>query len=292
MSLLLAADPLTHVVQHTLVDLNEGGGFWALPIVSNHIIMQLVAAALLVFFLPKLVKMRAGTDEIGRLVPRGFGNAIEMICQMLRETIFRPNLGKYTDTFTPYLWSAFFFVWTCNLLGMIPLGDWFYFVPGHQIGGTSTGNIYITGTLAITTLFMVFYNGLRYHGLNYVKHFFMGPPGLNILIALLELMGLFFKTMALAVRLFANMIAGHVLLAVLLSFVGGAIAALGWGAGVLVGIAVMAFQVGINFLELLVAFLQAFIFTVLTAVFIGLAVNIGHQEHDEHAASEEAAASH
>lgn len=288
--LLAAGSPLKHVVQHTSVQLGEG--FWAFPIVSNHIIMQLLAAGLLAYFLPRLVRMRAGSDEIGQLVPRGFGNAIEMICHMLRETIFRPNLGRYTDIFTPYLWSAFFFVWTCNLLGMIPLSDWFYFVPEHQIGGTSTGNIWVTGALAISTLFMVIFNGLRYHSFGYIKHFFVGPPGLNIVIAVLEFAGLLFKTMALAVRLFANMIAGHVLLAVLLGFVGGAIAALGWGPGVLIGIAVMAFQVGINFLELLVAFLQAFIFTVLTTVFIGLAVNIDHDNHDSEHAGEELVPQH
>lgn len=287
---LAATDPLDHVVQHTAVQVGEG--LWSFPIVSNHIIMQLLAAGLLVYFIPKFVQMRAGGDEIGRLVPRGFGNAIEMICHMLRETIFRPNLGKYTDTFAPYLWSAFFFVWTCNLLGMLPLSDWFFFIPGHQIGGTSTGNIYITGALAASTFFMCVFNGLRYHGFGYVRHFFIGPPGLNIVIAVLEMLGMLFKTTALAVRLFANMIAGHVLLAVLLSFVGGAIAALGWGPGVLVGIAVMAFQVGINFLELLVAFLQAFIFTVLTTVFIGLAVNIGHDNHKDEHAGEELARQH
>jgi F-type H+-transporting ATPase subunit a len=163
---------------------------------------------------------------------------------------------------------------------MIPLGQWFYFVPGHQLGGTSTGNIWVTATLALCTLFMCVFNGLRFHGMAYVKHFFMGPPGLNAFIAVLEIAGMLFKTMALAVRLFANMIAGHVLLAVLLSFVGGSIAALGWGLGILISIGVVAGQIAINFLEILVAFLQAFIFTVLTTVFIGLAVNIHHEEHD------------
>ena len=273
-------NPLSHVVQHTAVQVGEG--FFAFPIISNHIIMQLIAAGLLVYFVPKFVKMRAGDDEIGRLVPRGWGNAIEGICTMLREQIFRPNLGPYTDAFTPYLWSAFFFVLTCNLLGMLPLGDWFFFVPEHQLGGTSTGNIWITAALALSTLFMCFYNGLRYHGFNYVKHFFIGPPGLNVVIAILEFAGLWFKTMALAVRLFANMVAGHVLLAVLLGFVGGAITAMGWMYGGLVGVAVMLFMIAINFLEILVAFLQAFIFTVLTAVFIGLAVNIHHDEEHEH----------
>ena len=273
-------NPLNHVVQHTALKVGEG--IWTFPILSNHIVMQLIAAGLLVYFVPKFVRMRAGDDEIGRLVPRGWGNAIEGICTMLREQIFRPNLGSYTDAFAPYLWSAFFFVLTCNLLGMLPLGDWFFFVPEHQLGGTSTGNIWVTSALAVSTLFMCVFNGLRLHGLNYIKHFFIGPPGLNVVIAILEFAGLLFKTMALAVRLFANMVAGHVLLAVLLSFVGGAIGVMGWMAGGLVGVAVMAFMIAINFLEILVAFLQAFIFTVLTAVFIGLAVNIHHDEDHEH----------
>jgi F-type H+-transporting ATPase subunit a len=290
---LAAADPLTHVVQHIAVDFGDKDSFMRLgyfPVISNHIIMQVVAAALLVFFIPRFVQMRAGSDEIGRLVPRGFGNAIEWICHFLREVIFRPNLGKYTDRFAPYLWSAFFFILTCNLLGMLPLGDWFFFVPGHQIGGTSTGNIWVTGTLALCTLAMCFYHGLRFHGMGYVKHFFMGPPGLNAFIAVLEVAGLLFKTMALAVRLFANMIAGHVLLAVLLGFVGGAIVALGWGFGLVIGILVMVFQVLIHFLELLVAGLQAFIFTVLTTVFIGLAVNIHSDDHEEEHAGDEVVA--
>ena len=291
MSLLLGAEqsPLSHVVQHTAVQIGEG--LWSFPIISNHIIMQLVAAGLLVGFFPRFVRKRAGRDAIGRLVPRGFGNLIEWICCFLRDVIFRPNLGKYTDVFAPYLWSAFFFVLTCNLLGMFPLGDWFYFIPGHQIGGTSTGNIWVTGALAFSTLFMCVCNGLRYHGMAYVKHFFMGPPLLNVFIAALEVIGLLAKTFALAMRLFANMVAGHVLLAVLLSFVGGAVVALGWGAGIVVGVLVMAFQVFINGLELLVALLQAFIFTVLTAVFIGLAVNI-HHDHEEEPAAEDAAARH
>lgn len=284
--LLAAGDPLNHVVQHTLVKVGEG--VWSFPLVSNHVIMQLVATALLVYFLPKLVRMQAGSDEVGRLVPRGFGNAIEAVCLLLREQIFRPNLGKYTDFFTPYLWSAFFFILTCNLLGMLPLADWFFFVPGHQIGGTSTGNIFVTATLAVTTLVMTVYWGLRVNGMGYIRHFFMGPPGINLLIAFLEVLGLGFKTMALAVRLFANMVAGHVLLAVLLSFVGGSIAALGWGVGLLISIPVIGGLIAINFLEILVAFLQAFIFTVLSAVFIGLAVNIHHDEHHEHEADEHA----
>lgn len=281
-TLLAAGDPLNHVVQHSIID---GPAWWG-PILSNQILMLFATAAVVLWIIPKAVQNRAGTDEIGRLVPRGSGNALEAMCVGLREMIFRPNLGKYTDFFTPFLWSAFFFVWTANLLGLIPLMDWTYFIKGGKIfGGTATANIYVTGTLALIVLGMQVYWGLKFHGMHYVKHFFMGPFPINILIAVLEIFGLLAKTMALAIRLFANMIAGHVLLAVLLGFVGSAINGLGWGWGSGVAIATMIAQVAIYFLELLVAFLQAFIFTTLSTVFIGLAVNIHHDhEHDhEHA---------
>ena len=245
-----SGNPLNHVVQHEIVQVGKGGfpdGLWGFTFLSNHIIMQLIAAALLIYFLPRFVRRRAGQDEIGRLVPRGWGNAIEGLCQALRTHVARPALGEHTDRFVPYIWS---------------------------------GNLWITGALAISTLFMIVYNGLRIHGMAYVKHFFMGPPGLNAFIALLEMMGLVFKTFALAMRLFANMIAGHILLAILLSFVGDAASALGTGGAVAISIPVILGSVAINFLELFVAFLQAFIFTFLSAMFIGQAVNIHQGNHE------------
>lgn len=301
MNLLLlgASNPLEHVAQHISRWLpgSPTSGLWSFPIVSNHIVMQIIAAALIVLILPRAVRMRRGSDEIGRHVPRGFGNAIEAICVAIRDQVAMPNLGpRFTPIFLPYLLSAFFFILTCNLLGMIPLGDIVHAITGkptHLIGGTSTGNLYVTATLAILTLILMVYNGLRYNGLDYLKHFFMGPPGLNAFIALLEIMGLFFKTMALAMRLFANMLAGHILLAVLLSFIGPMFKAWGAGGGVTVSVLVILGSVAINFLELLVAFLQAFIFTVLTAVFIGQSVNIHHDDHEhEHDHGHETAPAH
>lgn len=292
--LLLASggDPLSHVIQQTVSDLNPGGGLWSFPLFSNHIFMQIVAAVLLIALVPWAVRQRKSSDEVGRLVPKGFfGNAIESVCMMLRSQIFLPNLGKYTDTFSPYLWSLFFFILFCNLLGMIPLADWFAWVPGHWVGGTPTGNLYTTATLAVATLILVVYNGLRYHGMDYVKHFFMGPPGINIFIAVLEIAGLLFKTMALCVRLFANMLAGHIVLAVFLSFIPATIK----GAGdVGITLAVVVGCILFNFLEILVAFLHAFIFTTLTAVFIGQAVNIHHDDHhdEEHGEAHAPAAAH
>ena len=284
-------NPLTHVVQHPIIQFGPDG-FGGFTLLSNHIIMQLIAAGLLILFIPRFVRQRAGSDEIGRLVPHSWGNAIEGLCQALRTHVAEPALGPYTDRFIPYIWSAFFFVLTCNVLGMIPLADWTPFIGGgHVLGGTSTGNLWITGALAISTLFMIVYNGLRTNGMAYVKHFFMGPPGLNVFIAFLEVVGLIAKTFALAMRLFANMVAGHILLAVLVGFVGMAAAALGTVGAVGIAIPVILGAVAINFLELFVAFLQAFIFTFLTAMFVGQAVNIHPAQHEREHTGAEAAGS-
>lgn len=284
MMTLAAGNPLNHVVQHIQLKLGEGA--FSFPIISNHLLMQFAALALVLWVIPRAVRARAGGDEIGRLVPTGLGNAIELICEFLRVNIARPVLGAHTDRFIPYIWSAFFFVLFSNLLGMIPLSDWTFFIAGgHLFGGTPTGNIWVTAALASCTLALILYNGLRFHGMSYVKHFFLGPFPLNLLIGFLEIVGLFMKPFALAVRLFANMLAGHVLLAVLLSFVQMAFENLSWGGGLIITVVVIAASVAINFLELFVAFLQAFIFAFLSAVFIGQAVNIHH--HDEHGHGEE-----
>ncbi len=290
--MLAGADPLSHVVQHPYIGpfnlpLPEWlpTPFRQFTLLSNHIFMQLLAAVILIAVIPRALKARTASDEVGRLVPSGLGNAIEGICVALRTNIIQPALGKYTDKFIVYLWTVFFFILISNLLGLIPLMDWTKPLGSgdhwHGIGGTSTGNIFTTGTLATCTLVMVIYNGLATNGLAYIKHFFMGPPGINLLIAFLEIVGLFAKAFALAVRLFANMVAGHVLLAVLLSFIGMAMTGLGTGlALVLISPLVVLGSVAINLLELFVAFLQAFIFTFLTTMFIGQAVNIHHEDHE------------
>jgi F-type H+-transporting ATPase subunit a len=293
--LLAEGNPLVHVVQHRLISVKlpvPVPFLTSFTFLSNQMIMQVIAAVLVVWLLPRAVRCRAGQDELGRLVPRGLGNAIEGLCEALRTHVARPALGPYTDQLIPYLWSAFFFILTCNILGLIPLGTWLSFVPKHAMGGTSTGNVMVTAALAMCTLGMIVVNGLRMHGLNYVKHFFMGPPGLNAFIALLEVIGLIAKTFALTMRLFANMVAGHVLLAVLLSFIGTSWNALGAAGGLAIAVPVVLASVAINFLELFVAFLQAFIFTFLSAMFIGQAVNIHGAEEHEHTEAQAARAAH
>jgi len=293
-SLLLASEsPLDHVVQHSFVQrrislpfIGEVPFTW----LSDQIFMQLIAAVLVLLVMRRAARYPRQGNETQRLVPRGLGNFIETICEYLRKNVAQPAMGPYTDRFVPYLWTAFFFILFCNILGLVPLepltrfflfSDPHGWTHGHGIGGTPTGNVWVTGTLAAMTLITLVLNGLRLQGMNFVRHFFQGPFPISVLIAVLEVIGLIAKTFALTMRLFANMVAGHVLLAVLLSFIALSTKALGSGAGVGIGVIVVLGSVAINLLELFVAFLQAFIFTFLTAMFIGQAVNI-HHDHEEH----------
>lgn len=283
---LAASNPLEHVVDHFWKTVGGGGPFSTFTVMSNHVFMMLVAAILLIVLIPAIVRVPETGDEVERHTPRGRRNAIETICVALRDMVARPNMGEYTDRFIIYIWSVFFFILTVNLLGLLPLEPLTKPIADalglhHGIYGTATGNIWTTSTLALFTLAMVVVNGLRLHGMGYIKHFFMGPFPISIAIAFLEWVGLLAKTFALAVRLFANMMAGHILLAVLLSFIFSAFRA-GVVTGVGVAIPVVLGSVAITMLELFVAFLQAFIFTFLSCVFIGQAVNPPHDEEHGH----------
>lgn len=302
--ILMASSPLDHVFQWIYQKIPVGtGDNWLTPdgritLVSNHIIMQIIAALVLILLIPWFARVRDTGDAVQDLTPRGFGNFIEVICAYLRDEVARPALGEHTDRFIPYIWTAFFYILTINLLGLLPIEPFtrglvqgVYPEAHHGFGGAATGNIWVTGTLAMCTLVMTVVNGLRYNGFNYVRHFFQGPIFIAPLIACLEVIGLLAKCFALTVRLFANMVAGHVLLAVLLSFVSLSYVALGTVPAAGIGILVVLAGVAFNLLELFVAFLQAFIFTFLTALFIGQAVVI-HHEHGEEHADAELAASH
>lgn len=273
-AVLASANPIEHVTDHPHVQID------GVTVLSNHVLMQILAAVLLVLIVPAVVRLRRTGDAVNDLSPRGVGNFFEAICNYLRNEVVRPALREHTDRFIGYIWTVFFFILFCNVLGLLPLPSITKAVFGVAIGGTPTGNIFVTGTLAICTLLMIVVNGLRYNGMEFVKHFFQGPIYVAWLIGLLELVGLLAKTFALAVRLFANMIAGHILLAVLISLIGMA-GASSAGLGVFVAFWVVLGSVAINLLELFVALLQAFIFTFLTAIFIGQAVVIHHGEHGE-----------
>jgi F-type H+-transporting ATPase subunit a len=281
------ASPLEHVVQHPLVRVDAHLGPLTpegkLTLFSDHISMLLLAGLLLVVTLPLLVRRRRGGGDIGDLVPTGSSNLIEVICQYLRTEVAEPALGEHTDRFIKFIWSVFFFVSTVNLLGLLPLAP-IAAVFGTHLGGTATGNLWVTGTLALTTLGMVVANGLRLGGRAYLAHFCPGPLWLAPLLIPVEIVGLIAKIFALAVRLFANMIAGHVLLAVLVGFSVGATVTMGWLGALGIGVPVVLGSLAITLLEIFVALLQAFIFTFLTTLFIGMAVSVHHdgEEHHEH----------
>ena len=213
----------------------------------------------------------------------GFANFIEAVCEFLRKQVAEPALEHHTDRFIKYIWSVFFFVLTMNLLGLVPLGVITPLAVGYHIGGTATANIWVTGTLAVMTLVMMVVNGLRLGGVEYLKHFNPGPWWMAWLMVPVEIAGWLAKIFALAIRLFANMLAGHLILAVLLGLIlgaGSSSAALGFG----VAVPVVLGSVALSMLEIFVAFLQAFIFALLTTLFIGMSVVFHHDEHEEAAA--------
>ncbi|HEX4964015.1 MAG TPA: F0F1 ATP synthase subunit A [Thermoanaerobaculia bacterium] len=271
---LLIENPLEHIVRHPMIQRN---GF---TLLDSHIVMMMLAAFLLILLVPIGVRRRRGTDEVGALVPAGAGNAIEAICEYLRNEVARPNLHQHTDRFIKFIWTVFFFVFAVNLLGLLPLSGIKLF--GAHIGGAATANPWITGALVLVTLGMVVVNGFRLGGKEFVAHFSPGPIWLSWLLIPIEIIGFFSRFFALLIRLCANMIAGHVLLAVLLSFILQA-AVKGIGTALGVAVPVVLGSVAITLLELFVALLHAFIFTFLTTLFIGQAVVFHHEGHHEEA---------
>jgi len=284
--ILASGSPLEHVVQHPLVTrpmhmpwpLTPNG---EITLMSNQIAMLVLAGFLLIMFIPLWAKQRRGGSEIDAHVPVGFGNFIESICAYLRKEVAEPALGEHTDRFIKYIWTVFFFILTVNLLGLLPLPA-ISALFGTNIGGTASGNIYMTATMAILTLIMMVVNGLRIGGKSYLAHFCPGPTWLAPLLIPVEIIGLAAKIFALAVRLFANMISGHILLAVLLGFILSAGKAMGAAGGFTIAIPVILGSVAITLLEVFVAFLQAFIFTFLTSLFIGMSVVFHHHHEKEH----------
>ena len=285
--------PLEHIVQHPLVERPASVGLLTpdgkITVFSDQIAMIALAGILLIALVPMMIRRRRGSAGVDAMVPAGSANMLEAVCDYLRKEVAEPVLHEHTDRFIKYIWSVFFFVLTVNILGLLPIpavSNLF----GTHLGGTATGNIWMTATLAMITMFMMVINGLRIGGKAYLAHFCPGPLWLAPLLVPVEIIGLIAKVFALAVRLFANMIAGHILLAVLLSFImaAGAISA---GFGLAIGAIVVLGSVAINLLELFVAFLQAFIFTFLTTLFIGMSIVLHH--HDEHGGpNEHAAAAH
>lgn len=397
---LAAHDPVDHVLPHAffrLLPMNLNFGADSIPLLgfplsrefffTNQLLMTLVAAVLCLLIFPRLARAYAGAGAVP-LPPRGVVmNLFESLLQFIREQVARPVLKHRTDRFMPFLWTMFFFILFCNLLGLIPLADIFQMLSGGKlrgIGGTATGNLAVTGGLALCAFLMIHASGVGevYHNLvrgtyghhaeedeehgahgpphgdralapglaafwaaplyvwSFAPHVFAKPqpratPGLlhrivlvilfvpivaieywvifgqiagpsaaplglyvgavTGLIAagcagglhwtdfvdllmwafllLLEFIGAIIKPFALMIRLFANMIAGHIVLASILLLIFAAKTVLmGYTVGVLSTLGCVA----LDCLELFVAFLQAYIFVFLTTLFISMAVAPEH----------------
>ena len=365
-----APNPLEHVLPHEFLkyadDVTKASPF------TNQMIMATVAAGLMLWIFPMLFNR----EEAG--APSGWRNFFESILEFLRVEVFRPALKEQTDRFLPFLWTLFFFILFCNLLGFIPVGEIISLLTwGHvkHLGGTATGTVSTTGALALFTFFFIHGSGIvqvyrslrdgtyghhahheehsangerhheaahdlehmrgealaadvpndfraatdpthHYHDDEHGKHHEHGadahgagkPAGAAAIMALplylwnfaphpfkpkagdspagwfadipvwglllvLELIGALIKPFSLAIRLFANMIAGHIVLAVLAGLIVGMPTILGQ---IGVGIPVTLLSLMIRMLELFVSFLQAYIFTFLATLFIASAVAPEH----------------
>jgi F-type H+-transporting ATPase subunit a len=225
---------------------------------TRHVVMLWVAALLCITFTLLALRAHNRRTTAGK-APSGFGNGLEALVLWLRNEIVLPNVGPHGNGYVPYLLTLFFFILFANLLGLVPYG------------ATATGNISVTATLAIVTFIVIELAGMKAQGKAYINTIVFWPHDMSLPMKLfispiltpIELLGKFTKPFALAIRLFANMTAGHVVLLALISLI------FTFARWVIVPIPV-AMALAISFLELFVAFLQAFIFTLLSSVFIGL----------------------
>jgi F-type H+-transporting ATPase subunit a len=274
------ANPLSHVLDHPAIELpwptapNSAGVMsleWRIDLprilgiqITRLMLMEVIAACLMLMILVPVVRHIARTP-----VSRGWlSNVFEAMLLFIRDDVARPSIGGHgADRFLPYLWTVFFFVLFNNLLGMFPGG------------ASATGNVNVTAVLALMTLVVVISAGMREMGaagfwIGIVPHMDVPKlmkPGLWGLMFVIEVAGLLIRHVVLAIRLFANMFAGHVVLSVILGFIVMTkfLSPSFW--------LVMPFSIGgvilLSLLELFVAFLQAYIFTFLSALFIGSALH-------------------
>ncbi len=227
-----------------------------LSITRDIFIMWFVSAVLVILLLI------AARGYKRSLVPKGISNFFEVIIDFVKNEIVKPAIGKGYEPYMPYMLTLFFFILFCNMFGLIPL-------PNLVV---VTGNVAVTASLAIISFVVIQYTGMKQHGvMNYLKS--LVPSGMPVMIipimAVIELIGLFTKPFALCIRLFANMVAGHIVIFSLLGLI--FIMHTIYVAPVSVG-----FTLFIEMLEILVALIQAYVFTMLTALFIGMAKHIEH----------------
>ncbi len=237
-----------------------GSGF---TLTKGMVVESAVALLMFAIFIPLAKKMQTGKPVRGR-----FWNMMEAFLLYLRNEVMIPSIGKKdADRFAPFLWTLFFFVLFCNLAGLLP---WF--------GSSPTGSLATTAVLALSVFVVLIFSGMKKFG---VVGFWLGqvpkmelPTALGIILRpmlfVIEVLGLFIKHIVLAIRLLANIFAGHLVIAVILGFISAVSAGsvFLWGG---VTIASVCLSSALYVLELFVAFLQAYIFMFLASIYIGMA---------------------
>jgi F-type H+-transporting ATPase subunit a len=261
--------------------------------VTKHVFMLWLVAAIVFVVVTLTVRGYLRQD---RLVPSGFMNGLEAVVEYVRDTIVEPNVGRgWVNTWAPLILTFFVFILCANAIGLIPVFEvlglidhWVLhtsedsFVKQVMHGGTTaTANFNVTAALATITFGAIIAAGSMAHGFvqhwkNLVPHGLAWP--LYFLLIPIEVMGMFVRPFALTMRLAANMTGGHIAILAILSFVflftemfGHALAGIGVGLAVSVPLAV-----GISALEIIVVLVQAYVFTLLSAVFIGMAIHVHH----------------
>jgi F-type H+-transporting ATPase subunit a len=261
--------------------------------VTKHVLMLWLVAAFVFVVVTFTVRRYLKQD---RSIPSGLMNALEAVVEFVRDTIVLPNVGsKWVNTWTPLILTFFVFILCANAIGLIPIFEVLALLDHFVLhtaegslakqlmhgGTTATANFNVTAALATVTFGAIIIAGSKAHGA--VKHWMnLVPHGLAwpiyILLIPIEIMGLFVRPFALTMRLAANMTGGHIAILAILSFVflftemfGTAVAGMGVGMAVSVPLAV-----GISALEIIVVLVQAYVFTLLSAVFIGMAIHVHH----------------
>lgn len=266
---LFAVDFFHHVMDGYDFHLLEKLGFHLPSWISKYMVLQLIAAGLiLAIYLPISRQAKSGK------APKGFiWNTFEVLLTFVREKIAKPTIGDHdADHYVPFLWTMFLFVLFCNLLGMIP---------GL---GSPTGGLSVTLVLALFAFICVHGSAIKKLGFagyckSFVPHLGHLPYGLTVpvtvLVSFIEVLSAFIKGAVLAIRLFGNMFAGHLALAIILGFIAMSKYA-GWFLSGPITVGSVAIVVAVSLLELFVAFLQAYVFTFLTSLFLGLALHPHH----------------
>ncbi len=249
---------------------HEDGGFTLDMSITKNVATLMLVALIMIFIFTSVAKAYGRREG---QAPKGLQSFMEPLILFVRDEVVKPNLGNKTDRYLPYLLTVFFFIWIGNMMGLIPL------IANPNL----TGNIAVTSALAAMTFLLTNLHANK----NYWGHTF-NPPGvpfaIKIILVPIEVAGIFIKPVALMIRLFANITAGHIIILSLVGLIfifGQAGANLGGGIGG--ALVAVPFTLFMSFLELLVAFLQAFIFTMLSALFIALAQEDHGHDH-EHAA--------